>query len=232
MNLLFAILGLGQGMLSFWLLNHLPASWFTEIGEEDSLPANEVRWHSQPWFCLSALVLAISGWLLGGLNDHWLLLSCYAFVLQMLWMICLADGKYQIIPDQFTLVIAVIGLALRLVQPLTIFQSVLPAVFFTAGLPWLFAYIWTRIRKVEAMGMGDFKLLTAFAFLFGWPEASFVLFISILSAGFYFMILLLLQKLKLTDHSPLGPFFSLGAAAWLLFPDFFTSILTWYVSLF
>ena len=72
----------------------------------------------------------------------------------------------------------------------------------------------------------------AFAFLFGWPEANFVLFISIFSAGFYFMILILLQKLKLTDHSPLGPFLSLGAAAWLLFPDFFTSLLTWYVSLF
>jgi prepilin signal peptidase PulO-like enzyme (type II secretory pathway) len=147
-------------------------------------------------------------------------------------MIALSDGQYQIIPDQFTLLIAAVGLLSRLSHPLSLFTSVLPAILITTGLPWLVGFLWSKWRNQEALGMGDIKLLFAFSLVFGWPMAGFVLFTGIMLAGLYFALLLLLRKLQLSDHSPLGPFLSLAAAAWLLCSTYLMQGVLWYLALF
>jgi len=153
-------------------------------------------------------------------------------LLQILWMLALSDAQYQIIPDQFTLLIAAMGLLSRLSNPMSLFTSVLPAILITAGLPWLVGFLWSRWRNQEALGMGDIKLLFAFSLIFGWPMAGLVLFTGIMLAGLYFALLLLLRKLHLSDHSPLGPFLSLAAAAWLLCSPYLMQGVQWYLALF
>ena len=153
-------------------------------------------------------------------------------LLQVLWMIALSDSQYQIIPDQFTMILALMGALSRLSQPMSFLTSVLPAMLVTAGIPSLVGFLWGKWRNQEALGMGDIKLLLAFSLIFGWPQATFVLFTGIMLAGLYFTLLLLLRKLQLSDHSALGPFLSLAAAGWLLGESSLMQVVNWYLSLF
>jgi|GEM_PF-4737957 len=232
-HLLFALIGVLQGILSIWLLNRLPDSWFTEVDEDPiAAVATYPRWSEHLWSILSGLVLGGAAWFGSYTGGSTLTLLITMLLLQTLWMIALSDAKFQIIPDQFSLLLGGIGVLTWLSQPLGLLTSVLPALVITAGLPWLVGALWSYWRKQEALGMGDIKLLIAFSMIFGWPKAGFVLFTGIMLAGFYFAVLLLLRKLQLTDHSPLGPFLSLAAALWLLGESQFMQVVEWYLSLF
>ena len=232
-RLMFVLIAVLQGILSIWLLNRLPDSWFTEVDEDPTDAVTSYpRWPVFSWSVLSCTVLAGAAWFSSGSMSSTFSILITMLLIQILWMLALSDAKYQIIPDQFSLLLGGIGLLAWLSHPLGLLTSVLPAIAITAGLPWLVGALWSRWRKQEALGMGDIKLLIAFSIIFGWPNAGFVLFTGIMLAGLVFAVLLLLRKLQLTDHSPLGPFLSLAAALWLLGEFWFMQIVEWYLSLF
>ena len=231
--LMFVLIAVLQGILSIWLLNRLPDSWFTEVDEDPTDAVTSYpRWPVFSWSVLSCTVLAGAAWFSSGSMGSTFSILITMLLIQILWMLALSDAKYQIIPDQFSLLLGGIGLLAWLSYPLGLLTSVLPAIAITAGLPWLVGALWSYWRKQEALGMGDIKLLIAFSIIFGWPKAGFVLFTGVMLAGFYFAVLLLLRKLQLTDHSPLGPFLSLAAALWLLGESKFMQVVQWYLSLF
>lgn len=232
-RLIFVLTGVLQGILSILFLNRFPNSWFTEFDEDPTDAVTSYpRWPVFSWSVLSCTVLAGAAWFSSGSMSSTFSILTTMLLIQILWMLALSDAKYQIIPDQFSLLLGGIGLLVWIPYPLGLLTSVLPAIIITAGLPWLVGALWSRWRKQEALGMGDIKLLVAFSVVFGWPKAGFVLFTGIMLAGLVFAVLLLLRKLQLTDHSALGPFLSLAAALWLLGESQFMQVVEWYLSLF
>lgn len=232
-RLIFVLTGVLQGILSILFLNRFPNSWFTEFDEDPTDAVTSYpRWPVFSWSALSCIVLAGAAWVSSDSTGSAFSILIKMFLIQILWMLALSDAKYQIIPDQFTMLLGGIGLLVWMPYPLGLLTSVLPAIIITAGLPWLVGALWSRWRKQEALGMGDIKLLVAFSVVFGWPKAGFVLFTGIMLAGLVFAVLLLLRKLQLTDHSALGPFLSLAAALWLLGESQFMQVVEWYLSLF
>ena len=76
---------------------------------------------------------------------------------------------------------------------------------------WLIIFIYKKIRKKEAMGLGDAKLLSAFGFLLGVNSIFIILFVASV-LGLLFVLPSLLFKNRSTGSIiPFGPFIILAA---------------------
>ena len=101
----------------------------------------------------------------------------------ILLIVFFIDLKHLIIPD--TLNFTLMGLAiLKNFIPnfesnftYDLGQSIIGGI---AGysIIWLIIFLYKKIKNVEAMGLGDAKLMTAIGFLFGWESVFFILFLS------------------------------------------------------
>lgn len=137
----------------------------------------------------------------------------YAFLLLML-PVAVIDIKHYIIPDGFTLPFIVSGLLFSFLPgEITPFQSI-AGILLGGGSLYLIGWIGSAIlKKGDAMGFGDVKLMAAAGAIFG---AKFSLMSIIFGAFFGSVIgltLIALKKLDPDHHIPFGPF--LGAGLWL-----------------
>lgn len=136
--------------------------------------------------------------------------------------IAMADGKFYLIPDEFTLGGLAIGLAFSLAGGLpSLGQAVLGAAV-GFGLLWLVGILGTLAFKEEAMGGGDIKMMAMVGAFVGWPGVLLTIFLGALLGSVIFVPLTLAGRKK---HVPFGVFLALGAAAaWVAGP----SLLAWY----
>ena len=146
------------------------------------------------------------------------------FVTYCLIVLSIIDFKLLIIPDRFSIGLAVLGLLVCFINPA--FPGDLKVKFFQAliggsvgffGL-WGMAVIAGIIFKKEAMGGGDIKLLAGVGTLTGLQGVISTLMISSLAGLTYYGILLLLKKNPQDKTIPFGPFISLGLFINILFP--------------
>ncbi len=71
---------------------------------------------------------------------------------------------------------------------------------------WLIIYLYKKIKNVEAMGLGDAKLMAAIGLLFGWESVFFILFLSSI-LGLISVTPSLLNKTKnIKTQIPFGPY--------------------------
>ena len=98
-----------------------------------------------------------------------------------------------------------------------------------AAIPWLIAALYKAVRKREGLGLGDVKLMAMIAAFLGFAPAILALFIGVLLAAVYGVILLARRRATATSQLPLGTFLSIGGlvAALLAAP-----MLAWYRGLF
>lgn len=88
--------------------------------------------------------------------------------------------------------------------------------------------IYKALRKRGGMGLGDVKLLAMIAAFLGFGESLFALFIGVLTAAVYGLILLARRRASATTRLPFGSFLSAGG----LFAALFGSgIVAWYTNL-
>ena len=141
---------------------------------------------------------------------NWMLFS-------FLIVIFIVDYKEMIIPDEFTIGIAVLGLVkMGLTQS---YRTELLG-FTVCGLLILLIVVVTN-----GMGMGDAKMFAVLGLWFGLKNGLFVLLFSIV-IGAILSVFLLATKVKTRkDRIPFGPFISLAAICGMFFAD---PILTWY----
>jgi leader peptidase (prepilin peptidase)/N-methyltransferase len=131
--------------------------------------------------------------------------------------LCLAlawiDADFQILPDVLTLPGTAAGLALAfLVRRLAFRDAALGAALGGGGL-FLLGWLWSRLRRVEAMGLGDVKMLAMLgAFLGPAGVLAAVFFASILGslAG---LVLILARRGSLKSAIPFGVFLAIGGVA-------------------
>ncbi|MFT5681455.1 MAG: leader peptidase (prepilin peptidase)/N-methyltransferase [Myxococcota bacterium] len=133
------------------------------------------------------------------------------------------DLKHYIIPDEFSIyavpyaVAAAVGLTwLGYDGALSWRASVLGA-FFGGGLLFAVATFWKLVRRIDAMGMGDVKLLALIGAALGpWPALPFVIFGSVFLALFIALPIGWLATKKFNFALPFGPFLGLASIIWML----------------
>ena len=151
-----------------------------------------------------------------------LVFGCAMIVLFMI------DLEHQILPDVITLPGIVSGLALSFFLPPGPVESLL-GVLVGGGLLWGIAELWYRLRKVEAMGFGDVKML---AMVGGWLGIKMVLVTFVLSSMMGGLIGIVLLASRRADMATRVPFGTMLAVAALVASLYGGPLLAWYLSSF
>ena len=85
------------------------------------------------------------------------------------------------------------------------------------------------MEKIEAMGMGDVKLLAMIGALIGWQGVLFTIFFSSATGTLVGLPFMLIKKGNLKMEIPYGPFISVGALAYIFFGQV---AIDWYFSIY
>ncbi len=164
-------------------------------------------------------------------------------LLECLLLISAADAKYTIIPDQFTIAVAVIS-AIFTVEgifankmyintPIYVdkwYYALLGAVCGAAVLIVL-DLISMLIFKRSGFGFGDVKLLAALGFYFGFPYILVVLAMSFMVAAVHFLVVIFSGKARRGIYLPMGPYICVAAALTIILTPQLQSLFDMYSTL-
>ena len=140
----------------------------------------------------------------------------YSLLASGLIVATFVDLEIQEIPDEVTISGLIIGLGLSLIFP-SIFgetsrwYSFLNSSFgalLGGGIIYIIAFVWEKIRKKEAMGGGDVKLLAMIGSFMGWKLTIITFFIAPLFGLIPGIIVMIKDK---SQTIPYGPYLSLAA---------------------
>lgn len=95
------------------------------------------------------------------------------------------------------------------------------------GMLWLLGWLWERLRGVEAMGLGDVKMMFAVGAYLGWPLTILTLFLAVLAGSVVGISLMIWRRDRdMQMLLPFGIFLGTGAVIALLAGR---PIIDWYV---
>ena len=98
------------------------------------------------------------------------------------------------------------------------------------GSLWLMGWIWEKLRGVEAMGLGDVKMMFMVGAYLGWRLTILTIFVGVLSGSIVGVFLMARQRERnMQMLLPFGIFLGIGAIGSLLFGS---QIVNWYAGQF
>jgi len=150
---------------------------------------------------------------------------CFAAILIALFAI---DLEHQLLPDALTLPGIAIGFACAIVWPPFIVSSVIGAAlgaFILLAIRW----IWMRVSGVDAMGLGDVKMLAMIGAFLGWQSVWLVLLLGSVGGAIVGLGLAVKGRGTLKTKLPFGTFLAIGALVASLWGS---AILEWYLGQF
>ncbi len=198
---------------------------------------------------LTALVFAITVWQVGFTV---FLPVALLFVTTIIALIFI-DAEHMILPNVITYPLLAFAFLVRLIFPLALgnalffsdlshapmtmlhgqpvlLVSLVGAVFgalIGGGSLWLIGELWKRLRGVDAMGLGDVKMMFGVGALLGWRLVFLAIFIGAFSGALAGVALISRQKDKdLQAQIPFGIFLGIGSIVSLLFGN---QLVNWYL---
>lgn len=159
------------------------------------------------------------------------------------------DAEHMILPDVITLPGVVLALAARALVPnlqgmgflsdgllggapdwtVSLAGALLGALA-GGGSLWLTGFLWERLRGVEAMGLGDVKMMFMVGAYLGWPLTVLTIFLAVITGSAAGLLLMLRRRERdMQMLLPFGIFLGLGALVSLLAGR---EIVGWYVGQF
>ena len=159
------------------------------------------------------------------------------------------DAEHMILPDMITLPGLFIMLIARALVPnlaglgfltgglmagwpawaVSLFGALFGAAL-GGGSLWLMGFLWERLRGVEAMGLGDVKMMFMVGALLGWPRTLLTIFVAVLAGSLVGVGLMLWRRERdMQMLLPFGIFLGIGALVSLLYGD---AIIGWYIGRF
>ena len=179
---------------------------------------------------------------------------CLIFVSVMVSLIFI-DAEHMILPNVITYPLFFFALLVRILYPIffsaeyfTDIQhapvnyfadyplwatSLIGALFgalIGGGSLWLVGALWKRLRGVDAMGLGDVKMMAAVGALLGWRLTILSIFLGAFSGAIIGMFMIAKQKDKdFQAQIPFGIFLGIGSVIALLFGD---QLVSWYMNTF
>lgn len=129
----------------------------------------------------------------------------------------MTDLDWRLIPDESSALLAFVGLATAMANPILgdaylsrLTQSIL-GLAVGGGTIWMVGFAGERLFGKEAMGGGDVKLLGAIGTVLGWEAALATLFLGAFTGGVCAVIGLFSGRLKRHQYVPFGPFLNLAS---------------------
>jgi leader peptidase (prepilin peptidase)/N-methyltransferase len=176
---------------------------------------------------VEALTAAIWIWhyLVFGLTPEFAVKVAFASALIVLFAI---DLEHQILPDRITLPGIVIGFACSLFLPPGPVMS-LAGIVVGGGILWGIAEAWFRLRKVEAMGFGDVKMLAMVGAFLGLRLVLLTFVLSSMAGGVVGALLLISRRADMATKLPFGTMLAVAALIASVYGD---AILGWYLASF
>ena len=156
------------------------------------------------------------------------------------------DAEHMILPNVITYPGTALALAARAVVPnlygvasfggaetpawlLSLGNAVLGALV-GGGFLWLVGWLWERARGVEAMGLGDVKMMFMVGAFLGWPLTLLTVFVGVLTGSIAGVAAMARRgERDMQMLLPFGIFLGLGSLVSLFFG---TRIIDWYVGKF
>jgi leader peptidase (prepilin peptidase)/N-methyltransferase len=178
---------------------------------------------------VTSVLFVLQGLALGdALPDALPLLGARLLFTALLIVLFGTDLDTMRLPDVLTLPGIVAGLVLSLFLPPGIVASLIGAAL-GAAIPYAIRWIWFRMKGVEAMGLGDVKMLAMIGAFLGWQQVLVVLFLSSLAGALIGVSLAALKGRTLASRLPFGTFLAMGAYAASLWGG---AIVEWYAGLY
>jgi leader peptidase (prepilin peptidase)/N-methyltransferase len=174
---------------------------------------------------VTGLAFLIQGWLVG--PDPWLLAKALIFTALLIALFG-TDLETMRLPDALTLSGIGIGLAFSPWTP----PGWLDALFgiaLGAGVLLGMRAIWLKLRGVDAMGLGDVKMLAMIGAFLGWRQVLVVLFLATMAGAIVGLTLAAMRGRSLQVRLPFGTFLAVAAYVASLVGE---SLLGWYLRLY
>jgi leader peptidase (prepilin peptidase) / N-methyltransferase len=138
------------------------------------------------------------------------------------------DYDTQRLPNVITLPGIVVGLVFNLFTPPGIVASVIGAAL-GAGILLAVRWIWRKLRGVDAMGLGDVKMLAMIGAFLGWRQIWVVLFVASLTGAAAGVLLTMRQGRSMQARLPFGTFLAIAAYVASIVGE---RLLSWYLGLY
>lgn len=148
---------------------------------------------------------------------EFLIFTYFAYVASII------DIEHMILPDVFTLGGCAVGLLGAAVNPERSFYDALLGFLLGGGFLYLVAYVGHMVYKKEVMGGGDIKLLAWIGSVLGVHAVFPTLIIAGLVPGIVGILVMIVQRKRITAAIPFGPFLVFGAIA-CVFVDYPTIV--------
>ncbi len=145
------------------------------------------------------------------------------FVFSLL-VITVIDFDFQIIPDEISFFLIILGLLISFLNPVlgdTVSQRILNSFlgFLTGGGSLLIvAVIGKWIFGKDAMGGGDIKIMAGVGAFIGWDKVLFAIFIACFLGSIVGIFMMLSKKIGKRQEIPFGPYLAISSFAVLFLP--------------
>jgi len=174
---------------------------------------------------VTAIAFVLQGLVVG--MDGPLLAARLVFT-AMLIVLFGTDLQTMRLPNVITYPGIVLGLACSLFLPPGFVAAAIGAAV-GAAIPWLIRWAWFRATGVEAMGLGDVKMLAMIGAFLGWKQVWVTLFIASLAGAIVGVALLRGGGRTMSARLPFGTFLAVAALAASLVGD---ALIGWYLGLY
>lgn len=201
---------------------------------------------------LTGLVWLLTFWQIGFTPFLFVAIVFVSVIVALMFI----DAEHMILPNVITYPFFFFVILARIVYPLVFTVDYFPDISFAplagmqkefprvlvslagAGLGalagggslWIVGEAWKRLRGVDAMGLGDVKMMLGVGALLGWRLSFLSIFVAAFAGAVIGVALIARQKNKdLQTQIPFGIFLGIGSVAALLFGE---RLIGWYVQTF
>lgn len=237
-SLVFLLISTIAGGSLFFLYNHFPPAWFIDYSDQEKNNKNTSSLMKKvPDGVLFISIFVIFSFLFFSIYGYSLTLICHILSFIFILLISTADIKTGIIPNPLVIGMIFTSLfwmvndmfAVQSAEKLwyEIFTTRIMSAIIGAVILFLIAKLGVLLFKKEGMGMGDVKFIFACGLLVDMDGIFIVVILSFLLA-FIPSIICAIKKRKSTGSIPFGPFISAATVIYLVLPNEFASIISWY----
>ena len=142
--------------------------------------------------------------------ENYLEVVFYQIVLLILIIIIFIDYEHFIIPDELNFSLIFLALIHSFFNNFyfnfidNFIQSIIGGLLGFSSI-WLIIFLYEKFKGIEAMGMGDAKLMLSLGLFFGWQSIPFILFIASIFGLISVIPAILNKKKGLKSAIPFGP---------------------------
>ena len=230
--------------------DNIPILGWLMLGGKCRSCKEPIAWRYPAVELLTALLFMLTYWQLGFMPFTPVANASVAAMIALVFI----DAEHMILPNVITYPMFVIALIVRIVYPIafgTTFSDTayapisslhgwppwalslagaLLGALIGGGSLWLVGALWKLARGVDAMGLGDVKLLLGIGALLGWRLTLLTIFIGAFTGAIAGIGVVIKQKDRnFQAQIPFGIFLGIGSVVSLLFGD---QIIAWYLGRF